>query len=107
MAEKQRLSLSFSMTSAFQRQVWEQLSAVPAGQRTDAVCRAVSRMYGQESLLEAIRTVVREELHGVELIPAKKEPEQPPEAGDVGDDVLGFLFALQNDGGEETSDSIF
>ena len=101
MADKRRLNLSFSMSSPFQREAWELLSAVPPGQRVDAVCRAVCRMYGQDSLLEVIRRTIREELRGVEMISAKKESESPQVAGDVGDDVLGFLFALQNDGGEE------
>ena len=101
MADKRRLNLSFAMSSPFQREAWELLSAVPAGQRIDAVCRAVCRMYGQESLLDAVRRAIREELRGVEMISAKEESAQPQEAGDVGDDVLGFLCALQNDGGEE------
>ena len=100
--DKRRLNLSFAMSSPIQREAWELLSAVPPGQRIDTVCRAVCRMYGQESLLEIVRRTIREELSGVELPPAKNGSEQPQEAGDVGDDVLGFLFALQNDGGEES-----
>ena len=99
--DKRRLNLSFSMSSPFQREAWELLSAVPPGQRIDAVCRAVCQMYGQKSLLETVRRTIREELRGVENISAKEESEQPQEAGDVGDDVLSFLSALQNDGGEE------
>ena len=99
--DKRRLNLSFSMSSPFQREAWELLSAVPPGQRIDAACRAVCRMYGQDSLLDAVRRTIREELHGTKMISAKEESEQPREAGDVGDDVLGFLSALQNDGGEE------
>ena len=101
MADKKRLNLSFAMSSPIQREAWELLSAVPPGQRVDAVCRAICQMYGQDSLLEVIRRTIREELRGVEMISAKKESESPQVAGDVGDDVLGFLFALQNDGGEE------
>ena len=101
MPERRRLNLSFSMSSPLQREAWKLLSAVPSGQRIDAVCRAVCQMYGQESLLETIRQTIREELRGTELISAKEESEQPREAGDVGDDILFFLSALQNDGGEE------
>ena len=97
MADKRRLNLSFSMASPFQREAWERLCAIPAGQRTDTVCRAVCRMYEQELLLETVRQMIREELHSVEFISAKEESEQP-QAGDVGDDVLGFLFALQQEG---------
>ena len=88
------------MSSPIQREAWSFLSAVPPGQRIDAVCRAVCQMYGQKSLLETVRRTIREELRGVENISAKEESEQPRETGDVGDDVLGFLSALQNDGGE-------
>ena len=100
MADKRRLNLSFSMASPFQREAWKRLCAIPSGQRTDAVCRAVCRMYEQDTLLEAVRQIIREELRGVELISAKERAEQP-QAGDVDDNVLGFLLALQNDGGDE------
>ena len=88
------------MASPFQREAWERLCAIPAGQRTDTVCRAVCRMYEQESLLETVRQTIREELHSVEMISAKEKSEQP-QAGDVDENVLGFLFALQDD--EETA----
>ena len=104
MNDKRRLNLSFSMSSPFQRQAWELLSAVPAGQRTETVCRAVCQMYGQKSLLETVRRTIREELRGVGSVSAKEKPEQqeqPQGTGNIGDDVLGFLLALQNDGGEE------
>ena len=94
MADKRRLDLSFSMASHFQREAWKRLCAIPAGQRTDAVCRAVCRMYEQDALLEAVRQIIREELRGVEFISAKETIEQP-QAGDVDDDVLGFLRSLQ------------
>ena len=100
MADKRRLNLSFSMASPFQREAWKRLCAIPSGQRTDAVCRAVCRMYEQDTLLEAVRQIIREELRGVELISEKETTEQP-QAGDVDDNVLGFLLALQNDGGDE------
>lgn len=99
--DKRRLNLSFSMASPLQREAWSFLSTVPPGQRIDAVCRAVCQMYGQELLLETVRQTIREELRGMGSVSVKEEPEQPQEAGDVGDDVLGFLLALQNDGGEE------
>ena len=88
------------MASPFQREAWERLCALPAGPRTDAVCRAVCRMYEQESLAETIRRIIREELYSVEMISAKEKFEQP-QAGDVDENVLGFLFALQDD--EETA----
>ena len=96
MAEKRRLNLSFSMSSPLQREAWEILRAVPSGQRTEAVCRAVCRMREREALLEAVRQIIREELRNMEVLSPKEKPEQP-QAGDVDDNVLGFLLALQND----------
>ena len=86
------------MASPVQREAWELLETIPAGQRTETVCRAVCRMFGEESLLDTIRQTIREELRGAELISTKEEPEQPKEAGDVDENVLGFLFALQQGG---------
>jgi len=98
MSEKRRLNLSFSMASPLQREAWAVLSAIPAGQRTDAVCHAVCRTHEETTMLDALRAVLREEWGG-SLTTEKCV--QPQEAGDVGDDVLGFLLDLQ--GGDETA----
>lgn len=102
MSEKRRLNLSFNMASPLQCEAWKRLCAIPSGQRTDAVCRAVCRMYEQDRLAETLRAVIREELHSVEFI-SKTEKTEQPQAGNVDENVLGFLFALQNDGGDEFS----
>lgn len=96
---RKRLNLSFSMDSSLQRKAWEILCAVPPGQRTEAVCRAICQTQEQDALPETVRRIIREELHSVEFLPKAEKPEQP-QARDVDDNVLGFLLALQNDGGE-------
>ena len=98
--KRARLNLSLNLSAPSQREAWRRLCAIPSGQRTDAVCRAICRMYEQDALLEAVRQIVRDELRGVEFISEKETTEQP-QAGDVDDNVLGFLLALQNDGGDE------
>ena len=105
MDKKPRLNLAFSMDSPLQREAWVLLSAIPAGQRTDAVCHAVCRAHEQDNLLDAVRTAIREELGGASF--KTEQPQQPQQAGDVDDNVLGFLLALQNDGGEEKPDPLF
>lgn len=95
MSERRRLNLSFSMGSTLQREAWKILSAIPVGQRIDALCLAVCREHDRESLQDAIRTIIREELGGTSFV--KEQPKQPQEAGDVGDDVLGFLLSLDSD----------
>ena len=57
------------------------------------------------SLLDSIRAVVREELHRVEFVSVKEKNEQP-QAGDVDENVLGFLLALQQEEGD-TTDPLF
>ena len=99
-ADKRRLNLSLNLSAPHQREAWNILRAIPSGQRTDAVCRMICKGYQREDLLDGIRTVIREELHSVELVSAKEKNEQP-QAGDVDDSVLGFLLGLQNDGGDE------
>lgn len=94
MAEKRRLNLSFSLASPRQREAWKLLRAIPSGQRTDAVCRMILEHRSQQELLEAVRTAVREELRTMQITPKIEQAEQ---AGSINDDVLGFLFSLQND----------
>ena len=107
MADKRRLNLSLNLSAPHQREAWNILRAIPSGQRTDAVCRMICKGHQREDLLDGIRTVVREELRGVEFISAKETTEQPQEAGDVDDSVLGFLLGLQREGDDEPSDSLF
>jgi len=98
--KRARLNLSLNLSAPHQREAWSILRTIPPGQRTDAVCRMICKGYQREDLLDGIRRVIREELHSVELVSAKEKTEQP-QAGDVDESVLGFLLALQNDGGDE------
>ena len=100
MAEKRRVNLSLNLSASHQREAWDIIRAIPAGQRTDAVCRMICKGYKREYLLDSIRRIIREELHSMEFNSAKEESEQPQETGDVGDDVLGFLLSLQQEGDE-------
>lgn len=97
MADKRRLNLSFSMASTRQRAVWKILSATPPGRRTDTVCRIVQEHAARQELLEAVRTVVREELERFQ--PQTTIVKEHP-AGAVDDNVLGFLLSLQQEEGD-------
>lgn len=105
MPEKRRLNLSLNLSAPHQREAWNILCAIPAGQRTDAVCRMICENHKRDALLDSIRMAVREELRGVEFISAKEIFEQP-QAGDVDESVLGFLLALQQEKGD-TTDPLF
>ncbi len=97
MAEKRRLNLSFSMAAPHQREAWYILRAIPAGQRTDAVCRMVLDHRQQTELLDAVRAIMREELQKVKFANAEIEQTQ---AEDVDENVLGFLMSLQENEGD-------
>lgn len=99
MAERRRLNLSLNLSVPHQREAWKLLRAIPAGQRTDAVCRAVCQRLEWESLLEAVRQILREELKNISVISTTESTQQ--QAGDVDENVLGFLLSLQNDGGDK------
>lgn len=92
MGDRRRLNLSIDLVRPDQRRAWDILSAIPPGQRTQAVCRMVAGYLDQRELLEAVRVAIREELDGVS---SSKTNTQREKAGDVNDTVLGFLRALQ------------
>ena len=98
MGDRRRLNLSIDLVRPDQRRAWDILSAIPPGQRTQAVCRMVAGYLDQRELLEAVRAAIREELDGVS---SSKTNTQREKAGDVNDTVLGFLRALQ-EGDERT-----
>ena len=56
-------------------------------------------------LFRSIRAMLREELNQVEFVSAKEKTDEP-QAGDVDENVLGFLLALQQEEGD-TTDPLF
>lgn len=100
MVEKRRLNLSFSMAAPHQREAWKLLRDIPSGQRTDAVCRMILEHRSQKELLETVRAVIREELRSIQIASQQIEQPERQEAGNVSDDVLGFLLSLQSEGAD-------
>lgn len=96
-SNKKRLNLSFSMTSPIQQRAWKKLMDIPAGQRSAAVCRMICEHREQQELLDAVRQAIRQELQGSQI----KFTQAAPQAGDIDDDVLGFLVSLQE--GDDTT----
>lgn len=82
------------MRSPAHRQAWNILSHIPSGERTDAVCQCVCKNHDNIELLQGIRAVIREELKGVAI----QQNNEQQKTGDIQEDVLGFLFALQEEG---------
>ena len=105
-AEIRRINLSLNLSVPHQREAWKVLRAIPARQRTSTVCRMICQAREQESLLEAIRALFREELGRVAFV-SETEKQEPTQVGDVDDSVLDFLLGLQREGDDEPSDSLF
>lgn len=95
-SNKKRLNLSFSMASPIQRQAWKRLMDIPAGKRTEHVCRMICEHKNQQELLDAVRQAIRQELQGSQIQIAQ----EAPQAGSINEDVLGFLASLQE--GDDT-----
>ena len=70
---------------------------IPAGKRTEHVCRMICEHKNQQELLDAVCQAVRQELQGSQI----KITEATPQAESIQDDVFGFLAALQE--GDDTA----
>ena len=88
-----RLNLSLNLENPMHKAVWEMMAAIPAGYRTEFVCRAILAQKEQETLKTTLREVIQEELKYVSI---SAETKQEPQDDD--DAVLGFLRALQEGG---------
>ncbi len=98
MKEKSRFSLSLYLDDPDQRETAELLKAIPPGQRTAYICRAVRWLHDQEQLMDAMRSMLREELKDMPR-GEHTEPMQVEAPDDrIDDNVLAFLRNLQGDG---------
>ena len=105
---KERLQLTFSMSSPLQRQAWELLCAVPKGERTREICRAVCQFYNVALILDNVRTAIREELRNGYFVPVEKADKEEdagdPEDAEIADGFLDFMSALDDDDGDDGND---
>lgn len=74
------------------RQAWALLQAVPEGQKSAFLVRAILATEQQRELEATLRRILREELQAVPSQPVRQPEETfPPE-------MLGFLNTLMDDG---------
>ena len=104
MAEKRRINMSLNLNSALQRKAWEIIRKIPAGRRTNEICRMLCGFQNMErqGWLSDIRQIIREELAEATVISDTIESKKTNEAVEpqsVSDDVLGFLRSLQEGDG--------
>ena len=90
MGEIIRFGAVFKLDDPMQAEAWRIISRQPPRMRMASLCRMVCGYQAQKDLLDAIRTLLREELQSVTVSNTPNE-----KAGDVDDDILGFLRSLQ------------
>ena len=88
------------MDNPLQREAWKIISEFPDRERTNAVCWAVCRAYGEQRLEERIREILWEELSGVTIAPFESESGRTGTNDEtrtlvMDDGIADFLSALQ------------
>ena len=94
MAEIIRFGAVFKLDDPTQAEAWRIISQRPPRMRMAAICRMICGYQEQKDLLDAIRRLLREELQTVTISDAPNE-----KAGNVDEDILGFLHSLQEGDG--------
>ena len=88
------------MDNPLQREAWKIINGFPDRERTNAVCWAVRRAYGEKRLEERIREILREELNGLTIAPSESESgwtgiNDETRTLVIDDGIADFLSALQ------------
>ena len=88
------------MDNPLQREAWKIISEFPDRERTNAVCWAVCRAYGEQRLEERVREILREELNGVTIAASGFESGRTGTNNEtrtlvMDDGIADFLSALQ------------
>lgn len=88
--------MSLSLDAPLQRQVWEILSAIPARQRTEMVCCAITSYQDRADTADLLREILRAELQNASFVrQAEIEPEKEREpVVEISDSVLDYLASL-------------
>ena len=97
MSERKRFNLSLSLDNPLQRKAWEVISGYPERERTNAVCWAVCRAFGESHFEERMREIMREELQNVRFVPSESQSEaRESQEIAVDGEISDFLSALQS-----------
>ncbi|WP_258106862.1 hypothetical protein [Christensenella minuta] len=89
--DSHRLHLRFSMLKPEQRQAYEIITSIPAGQRMEFLCGLLNRYRQYDRLESLIHTAVKKALH--EFKP-QIQTQKRPEAGEIRGDIMDFLASL-------------
>lgn len=95
-----RFNMILSQSNPLQREAWERIHAIPAGERTTAVCLAICRAFSRDDFLvelrKAVREIIQTELADVVCVPsdASSDAMQPETVDNMDDNVRDFLNSL-------------
>ena len=101
MAERRRLNLVLDTRLPSHLQAWQILERIPAGKRSQEVCRIICSQGDEKNREILLKEIIREELAEVTVsstIIDSKKINEAAEPQSVNDDVLGFLLSLQGEG---------
>ena len=80
-----------NLKRASHREAWEILKAVPMREKSDFVVQAILENERRESLENTLRRVIREELKGTSIKPAKEDEQAVPQG------MMDFLASLTDE----------
>ena len=80
-----------NLKKASHQEAWEILQAVPVREKSDFVVQAILENERRESLENTLRRVIREELKGTSIKPAKEDEQAVPQG------MMDFLASLTDE----------
>ena len=80
-----------NLKKASHREAWETRSRVPMREKSDFVVQAILENERRESLENTLRRVIREELKGTSIKPAKEDEQAVPQG------MMDFLASLTDE----------
>lgn len=99
MRDTRRFSLALNLEDELQAEAYAILRNAPRGSRTNLICRAVLAYGNNRRFFEEVRQMIRDELSNIG--PISMTPVQQntngSKAGQIDEDVLGFLRSLEGD----------
>ena len=99
MRDTRRFSLALNLEDELQAEAYATLRNAPRGSRTNLICRAVLAYGNNSRFLEEVRQMIRDEMSNIgpiSMTPIQRNTNDS-KAGQIDEDVLGFLRSLEGD----------
>jgi hypothetical protein len=96
-----QFTLTLSLDKPEQKAAWEALQRVPRGSRTEYICKRLTEEERAKGLAAIVYESAMKALDEYGSTITKNDMGQTNQAGNVDNDILGFLSALQNEGSDD------